>query len=159
MGVTITQDLYPRLSGEIRYLFEQSNARLQSGGVSTTLRGQAHVVHYDILYHFRKVNRPVRPYVAAGVGVKIYRATGDDVAYRPLMQYAWLTRATETKPMFSLGGGVKFQLHGRLTFRLDVRDQLTRFPSNIITPAPGYTLGGWLHDFVPTAGLSWMLPR
>ena len=76
-----------------------------------------------------------------------------------LMQYAWLTRAHDIKPMFSFGGGVKIPLRGRLLFRLDIRDQLTRFPAKIITPAPGLTLSGWLHDFVPTAGLSWLLPR
>src|SRR5439155_9822043 len=27
VGISISHDLYPRLSGEIRYLFEQSNAR------------------------------------------------------------------------------------------------------------------------------------
>jgi len=159
VGLTITQDLYPRVSGEIRYLFEQSNARLRSGSASTSMAGQAHVIHYDVLYHLRNRREPLRPYVAAGFGVKIYRATGDELAYRPLMQYAWLTRAHEVKPMFSFGGGLKVRLKPRLLFRMDIRDQLTRFPTKIITAAPGMSLGGWLHDFVPTAGLSWLLPR
>jgi hypothetical protein len=159
IGLTISQDLYPHLSGEIRYLFERSDARLRSGSVSTSLGGQAHVLHYDLLYHFAKVRRSVRPYLATGFGLKVYRATGQEVAYRPFMQDAWLTRAHEVKPMFSLGGGIKVRLQPHLLFSLDIRDQITRFPTKIITAAPGRALGGWLHDFVPTAGLSYLLPR
>ena len=51
----------------------------------------------------------------------------------------------------------EFRLRGRLLARLDIRDQLTRFPQKIITAAPGLTLGGWLHDLVPTVGLSWLM--
>jgi hypothetical protein len=158
-GLTVTQDLYPRLSGEIRYLYEQSNARLRSGSVSASLSGQAHVVHYDLVYHYGAIRKTARPYVTAGFGIKIYRATGPEVAYRPLMEYAWLTRANEVKPMLSLGTGVKLRLQPHLLVRLDVHDQITRFPTKIIAPAPGMTLSGWLHDFVPTIGLSYVTAR
>ena len=78
------------------------------------------------------------------------------MAYRPLMEYAYLTRTQELKPMLTVGGGLKLRLGERILARLDFRDQITRFPRRIIAPAPGMTLGGWLHDFVPTVGLSWM---
>src|SRR5437773_5690930 len=99
VGVSISHNLYPHLSGEIRYLFEKSDARVTSGAVSAGFSGQAHVLHYDVLYHLRSNRQPMRPYLATGFGVKMYRGTGVEMAYRPLMQYAWLTRAQEIKPM------------------------------------------------------------
>ena len=155
-GVLIGHDLYSHWSGEIRYLFEERGARLRSGGITAGFGGQAHVLHYDLVLHARPRQDRVRPYVAVGGGIKIFRGTGAEVAYRPLMEYAYLTRTQELKPMLTLGGGVRFRLGGRMMGRVDFRDQLTRFPQRIIAPAPGMTLGGWLHDFVPTVGLSWM---
>lgn len=154
-GVLVGQDLYSRLGGEIRYLFEQRNLQIQSGGTAARFQGQAHVVHYDLLFHTRPRKERVRPYLAAGGGVKIFRGTGAEAAYRPLMDYAYLTRTLEWKPMFSVGGGVKIQLGRRTMLRVDFRDQVTRFPTTVITPAPGLNLSGWLHDFVPTVGFGW----
>jgi hypothetical protein len=57
--------------------------------------------------------------------------------------------------MLTAGGGVKIQLKARLLLRIDVRDQITRFPRKLIAPAPGMSLDGWLQDWVPTVGLSW----
>ncbi len=37
-----------------------------------------------------------------------------------------------------------------------VRAPAITAPLPVIAPAPGMTLGGWLHDFVPTVGVSWM---
>jgi hypothetical protein len=155
-GVLIGQDLYSRWSGEIRYLFEQRDARLRSSGAAAGFAGQAHVLHYDLVFHTRPRRDRVRPYVAVGTGIKIFRGTGAEISYRPLMEYAYLTRTQELKPMLTVGGGVKFRLGARMLARIDFRDQLTRFPHRVITPAPGMTLAGWLHDFVPTVGLSWM---
>jgi hypothetical protein len=155
-GVLIGQDLYSYWSGEIRYLFEQRDARLRSSATAAGFAGQAHVLHYDLVLHARPRQDRVRPYVAVGGGIKIFRGTGTEIAYRPLMEYAYLTRTQELKPMLTVGGGLKFRLRGRMMSRVDFRDQVTRFPRKIIAPAPGMKLGGWLHDFVPTVGLSWI---
>ncbi len=155
-GALIGHDLYSHWSGEIRYLFEEQDARLRSNGTTAGFAGQAHILQYDLVLHARTRHGRVRPYVAVGGGVKIFRGTGAEIAYRPLMEYAYLTRTQELKPMLSAGAGLKFRLGGRMTGRVDFRDQLTRFPHKVITPAPGMTLDGWLHDFVPTVGLSWM---
>ncbi|MBZ5617569.1 MAG: hypothetical protein LAQ69_02370 [Acidobacteriia bacterium] len=155
-GVLIGHDLYSHWSGEIRYLFEERDARLQSSGTRAGFSGQAHVLDYELVLHARPRMDRVRPYVAAGGGIKVFRGTGAEMAYRPLMEYAYLTRTQELKPMLTVGGGLKLRLGERILARLDFRDQITRFPRRIIAPAPGMTLGGWLHDFVPTVGLSWM---
>lgn len=154
-GVLLGHDLYSHWSGEIRYLFEIRDSRLRSGNTEATFSGQAHALHYDLVFHTRSRQNRVRPYIAAGAGVKVFRGTGAETAFRPLMQYAYLTQTQEMKAMLTVGGGVKFRLAERMIARIDFRDQLTRFPDRIITPAPGMTLGGWLHDFIPTVGLSW----
>jgi hypothetical protein len=156
VGVLIGHDLYSHWSGEIRYVFEERDARLQSPGAAAGFATQDHVLHYDLVLHARPRHDRVRPYVAVGGGIKIFRGTGAEVAYRPLMNYAYLTQTQELKPMLTVGGGVKFRLGGRMVGRVDFRDQITRFPHKVIQPAPGMTLDGWLHDFVPTVGLSWV---
>jgi hypothetical protein len=156
VGVLIGHDLYSHWSGEIRYVFEEQDARLRSSGITAGFAAQAHVLNYDLVLHARPRQDRVRPYIAVGGGIKIFRGTGAEVAYRPLMDYAYLTRTQELKPMLTLGGGVKFRLGRRMMARIDFRDQLTRFPHKVIQPAPGMTLNGWLHDFVPTVGVSWV---
>jgi len=155
-GLLIGHDLYSRWSGEIRYLYQQRDARLRSGATTATFSGQAHVLHYDVVWHAQPREARVRPYAAVGGGIKVYRGTGSEMAYRPLMEYAYLTRAQELKPMLTFGGGAKIRLRGRVVARIDFRDQLTRYPRKIITPAKGISLGGWLHDFVPAVGVSWL---
>jgi hypothetical protein len=154
-GAVLSQDLYGRWSGEIRYMFEQRNLRVTSGGTTASFTGQAHVLDYDLLFYTRPRNQRVRPYLAVGGGVKLFRGTGTETAYRPLMEYAYLTRTQQLQPMLTAGGGVKIQLNARLRLRIDVRDQITRFPGKLIAPAPGMSLDGWLQDWVPTVGLSW----
>jgi hypothetical protein len=154
-GFLVGQDLYSHWSGEIRYFFEVRDARLRSNTTQTGFSGQAHALHYDIVFHPRPRQNRVRTYFAVGGGIKVFRGTGAETAYRPLMQYAYLTQTQEMKAMLTVGGGLKFRLRGRMIGRIDLRDQVTRFPRKIITPAPGMTLQGWLHDFVPTVGVSW----
>jgi hypothetical protein len=51
---------------------------------------------------------------------------------------------------------MKFRLGRRMVLRIDIRDQITRFPRKMVTPAAGMKLDGWLHDLVPVAGLGWL---
>jgi len=156
VGFLIGHDLYSRWSGEIRYVFEHQNLKLTAAdGTAVSFGGQAHVVQYDVVFHTRPRNEKIRPYVAMGGGIKLYRGTGTETAYRPLMDYAYLTRTQELKPMFAVGGGVKVRMSRRTTLRIDLRDQITRFPEKVIAPAPGTKLSGWLHDFLPAVGISW----
>lgn len=156
-GVLLGQDLYRHWGGEIRYLFEQRSLRVSSGGQTASFAGQAHVLYYDLIYNTRTREERVRPYLAVGGGMKLFRGTGTEEAYRPLMEYAYLTRTRQLEPMLSVGGGVKWAVGKRMVLRIECRDQITPFPNKLIAPAPGMTLKGWLHDFVPTVGLTWRL--
>jgi hypothetical protein len=155
VGASFTQNMYSRVSGEITYLFEQSSLHLSSGSDSASFAGRAHVLQYEILYHLQPRNARVRPYFALGGGMKIFQGTGAEAAYQPLMQYAYLTRTNQLKPMLTFGGGVRVALRGRMAARFDLRDQLTTFPTKVISPAPGMAIDSWLHDFVPTVGVEW----
>jgi opacity protein-like surface antigen len=157
VGASFTQNMYSRLSGEISYLFELSNLQVSSGSDSATFSGRAHVLQYQLLYHLQPRNARVRPYVAVGGGMKIFEGAGAEAAYQPLMQYAYLTRTRELKPLLTFGGGVRVALRGRMAARFDLRDQLTTFPTKVISPAPGMAINSWLHDFVPTVGVEWAL--
>lgn len=155
VGILVGQDRYPRWSGEVRYLFEQRDPCLRAATASASFSGQVHTLQYDMVYRPRAEGR-VQPYISGGGGIKIFRGTGEETAYRPLMEYAYLTRTGEWKPMLSIGGGLKYRLKPRLVARIDLQNQLTPFPQKVIAPAPGMTVGGWLFDFIPTAGFSWL---
>jgi hypothetical protein len=154
-GVGLGHDLYRRWSGEIRYEYQSRNLRLSSGGATAGMAGEAHVLQYDVLWQARPRHDRVRPYLVAGAGFKRYRGTGAEAAYRPLMEYAFLTRTAEWKPMVAVGAGIRWRVGSRLVLRLDVRDQATPFPHHVIAAAGGAGPGAWLNDIVPSFGVSW----
>lgn len=155
-GVYVGQNLYPHLSGELRYAFLQSNLRLQSGGTTATFSGNAHVIHYDILWHFNRGESRVQPFVALGGGMKIFRGTGAPAAYQPLYQVGYMTQTQQLKPMADVGAGVRIAVAHHLFLRAEFRDYITAFPNEVIAAAPGAKFGTILQDFVPMIGLSYM---
>jgi len=143
------------LGGELRYDYEQSDLKLSSGGTSASFGAHTNAIHYDFVLNFNRSNEArVAPFLAAGAGVKVYTGTGKEQAFQPLSNIALLTKTSEIKPLVSVGGGVKFRVASAVQFRVEVRDYLTPFPKNVIAPALGSKVGGWLSDFVAMAGLS-----
>ena len=153
-GAVAGNDMYERLSGEMHYLYRVSNLKVTGGGEQADFSGEAHLVHYDLLYHFADRDARVRPFLAGGGGIKVYRGTGGERAYQPANKFALLTRTQELKPLVSAGGGVKVALTESLHLRLEIRDYITPFPKEVVAPAPGARIKGWLHDFVPMAGIA-----
>jgi len=142
--------------GEVRYLFQRNDMKVSSGGQEYTFGGQTHVIHYDFLIHATSGEDRVRPYVAIGGGFKGYRGTGTERAFQPLSNLAVLSRTSEWKPVVSFGAGVKWTISPRLQLRVEVRDYLTPFPKDVILPAPGSKISGWVHDLTPLVGLSYL---
>jgi hypothetical protein len=153
------QNLYTRLSGELRYTYLQDDLKLSSGGTQATFGGAAHAVHYDLLWHFGTGEAKVQPFVAVGGGMKLYEGTGKEESYQPLSQFAYLTRTQQLEPMVSAGGGVRMALTPRVILRAEFRDYLTPFPSQVIAAAPGVHISGWTHDFVPMIGISYLFGK
>ncbi len=142
--------------GEIRYDYQAGDLQLSQAGTQATFGANSWAVHYDILYHFAGSEATIRPFVAAGAGVKIYRGTGTQVIYQPLSNFALLTQDQDLTPLVSVGAGLKFKLSSRMQFRLEVHDYLTTFPKQVIAPAANAKVGGWLQDFVPMAGIGYV---
>jgi hypothetical protein len=144
------------VSGEVRYSYIMGDARIESGGASTTFGAVTNEVHYDLILHTSNKKR-VQFFVAMGGGVKIFEGTGVEAAYQPLMQYAYLTKTRTLKPMGSVGAGVKFAVSKNVLFRVECRDYISPFPTAVITPAMGATFGHTImHDFVPMVGLGFV---
>jgi hypothetical protein len=153
-GAVAGHDMYERLSGEFHYLYRVSDLKVTGGGQEAEFNGESHIIHYDLVYHTAGRGERIRPFVAGGAGLKVYRGTGAERAYQPASAFALLTRTQELKPMVSAGGGVKAALTERLQLRVEIRDYITPFPKVVVAPAPGARIKGWLHDFVPTVGIS-----
>jgi hypothetical protein len=154
-GAFMGQNLYRHISGELHYGFQQSNLRLQSGGIEATFSGVSHVVHYDVVYHTNRKGSRTQYFAAAGGGMKVFRGTGKEAAYQPLSQYGYLTKTQTVKPMATVGAGVRYSLSPRVNLRTEFRDYITMFPKQLITPAPGTKYGSMLHDFVPMVSISY----
>lgn len=153
-GVFGAQDLYPHLSGELRYIFRFADPRLTSGGTKFVFDGRTHAVHYDFLFFAQNREAPARLFAAGGAGIRVYEGTGRETAVQPLSRFAVLTRTREVKPLISLGGGIRFKVAGRAFLRVEFRDYITPVPRDVITPARGARITGWFHDFVPMFGIS-----
>lgn len=153
-GAWVAHHMYRYVSGEVRYWLQQNDLKLAAGGTKTTFGGRTHAIHYDLLIHAAPMGSAVRPYVAVGGGVKGYFGTGEETAVQPLQDYALLTKTSEWKGLITVGGGVKFSLGPRVILRVEVKDYLTPFPTEVIAPAPGADLGGWIHNIVPQFGVS-----
>lgn len=142
--------------GELRYDYQRGPLELSQGSTQATFSAYSQAVHYDLMWHFTGSEAAVRPFVAAGAGVKIFQGTGTEVAYQPLSNYALLTKARDLVPLVSVGAGFKVRVASHVALRLEVHDFLTPFPKQVITPAANAKASGWMQDFVPMAGLAFM---
>lgn len=148
-----------RWGGEMRFDYQLGNLDLNSGGSSASFAARTYGIHYDALWYAAPNGAKVRPFVAAGVGAKMYVGTGAPQAFQPLSNYALLTHDQEFLPMISAGGGVKMQVGSRVQLRVELHDYMTPFPKRVITPNTGAKVGGWLQDFVPSIGISFTSPE
>jgi len=155
-GAVLGQNLYPRISGELRYTYRFSDLRLSDAGQTATFKGLTHSVHYDILVHSRRRDTRVQPFAAAGGGMRLFRGVGAETSYQPLSSFALLTQTQQWVPLVTFGGGIKYAVSPRILLRIEVRDYFSRFPTKVIAPAPGAHLSGWLHDLVPMAGITFV---
>ncbi len=155
-GGFVGSRLSPHFSGELRYEFFQSDLQLSSGGQTAKFGGRQQAVHYDVLYHFQDSESRTQFYAAVGGGVKVFTGTGTEEAYQPLSQYGYFTKTEQTKPMLSAGGGVTFRLSEKVALRAEVRDFITPFPTQVLTPAPGVKFGSALNNLVPMVAIEYI---
>ncbi len=152
-GGFLGQTMGNRLGGEIRYLYSQNDLKLSSGATEVKFAGRSHLVGYDLLVYATGRDSRIRPYAAAGGGLKIYEGTGAEQPFQPLSNLALLTQTREALPAVDFGGGVKFQATRNMAIRFEFRDYLTNVP-RVFDAAPGAKVSGLLHHWVPAVGFS-----
>jgi hypothetical protein len=154
-GAVLGQIRGGRWGGEFHYLFQTNNMRLRAGeGASgaADFAAQSHAFHYDVLLFATDREARVRPFVAAGPGLKVYQASGQERAFQPLNNIVILSRENEIKFLMSAGGGVKVRVGQAAQVRFDFRDYITGVPKNFAA-FPGVKLAGQFHNFVATGGI------
>ena len=156
VGGVVGQDLYEHLSGEIRYTYRDNDLLLSRGAQKVNMDGDTHSVHYDLLFHPTRKGSRVRPFAALGGGARVFRGTGKEYVDQPLGGLALLTKTSDLKALISIGGGVKVSISNHAIIRVDFRDYLSPFPMKLFVTSPGSRIHGWLQDFVPLAGVSFV---
>lgn len=156
-GGVLGNDRSRHFGGEIRYAFIKDDLRVASGPSKATATAQAHALHYDVLIHGTPRESLVRPFVAMGAGIKMFRGTGAEPPYQPLSNLVVLTRASQTVPLISAGAGIKFLVSKRALVRLDFRDYISPVPDKLLAAPPSSVIGGWMHNFVVQFGVSTIL--
>ena len=158
IGITFTENMYNYVGGEIRYLFRFGGPELKSSGIESNLDGHTNLVTYDFLFYTSPKESSIRPYLAAGAGIKVYTGLGPRFLSidQPLANFALLRPLTQVEPAISVGGGVKFIMPKRIQLRVDFRAYMTPLPDQLFRPVGPSVIRGWLYDFVPLAGISYV---
>lgn len=151
----LSQNNHPRWGGEIRYSYQTGQLQLKQDSITAKFDAETHALHYDFQWHGADIDSPARPYIAFGAGVKVFRGTGTEQLTQPLSRFALLTKTQELKGMISIGAGIKTKIGTNWQLRIDVHDYITPFPKDVITPNLGTSIGGWIHDIVPSVGFAW----
>ena len=157
-GVTLTQNMYNYVGGEIRYLFRFGGPELKSSGIEANLDGHTNLVTYDFLFYTSSKESSIRPFIAAGAGIKVYTGLGPRFLglNRPLADLALLRPVNQVEPAISVGGGMKFLMPKRTQLRVDFRAYMTPLPDQLFRPIGPSVIRGWLYDFVPLGGISYV---
>lgn len=155
-SVWLDNDNSRHWGGELRYDYQTGNMQLSSGGTTAGFGSRSQAVHYDFLLHATPRNAKVRPYLAFGAGVKYFQGTGTEVMAQPLSNIALLSQTNQIEPVVSVGGGIKFNMARHFGFRVEAHDYMSPMPQKVIQPAMNASTGGWIHDIVISAGVSYL---
>jgi hypothetical protein len=152
-GALISADDHRYVGGEVTYLYQQSDFRLKGSGAEPAFGGYTQFIDFRVTVHAASRDAAVRPFIAAGGGAAVYTGTGTESSRQPLNNFAALTATRDTLGMLSVGGGVKVRLSQHVGLRFEVRDNMTPFPEKVMTPVPGASASGWLHNIIPSVAI------
>jgi opacity protein-like surface antigen len=154
-GAVIGEDLYEHISGEARYLYQESHPFLSGTGFRADLAGHSHTLTYDVLFHLLDRDHRMRPFAAVGVGAKYFAATGVAPSFGSAPPAAVLVNADEWKFVGDFGAGVKFRLQRHVIVRAEIRDYVSPFPRRQIAVVGTGKIHGFLHEITPLVGVSY----
>lgn len=154
-GIAIGDEFSDYVSAEFDYLYHDGHPFLQAPGVKTDIQGNSDALTIELLFHFKKREHRLRPFLAGGSGAKEYVIAGPAPFPQPIPQIASLTTNDVWKVVFTVGGGVTFRLIPHMLLRAEFRDYITTFPRQEIVPAPHNTARGIFQQFTPLFGVSY----
>jgi opacity protein-like surface antigen len=154
-GIVLGDEFSDYVSLEFRYLYQDGHPFLQAPGVKSDIQGQSDALTTGLLFHLKKREHRLRPFLAGGAGAKGYIIAGPAPYPQPIPQIASLTTNDVWKVVWSAGGGVTFRLIPHMLLRAEFRDYITTFPRQQIVPAPHNTARGVFEQFTPLFGLSY----
>ena len=154
-GAILGEDLYEHISGELRYLYQDGDPFLSSGGRKVNIQGQSHAVHYDLLFHVRKREERLRPYGTVGGGIKYFRTTGPAPQPQPFPAIASLVNNNQVRWLVTAGAGIKYRLARHAVLGGEFLDYISPCPNRLFIPARNGTGRGIFHQFTPMFGLSY----
>jgi len=156
VGIVAGENPYNHLGGEFRWLFRFGGPQLQSNGITESALGYTNTITYDFLFHLTPRESKIRPFVAAGAGIKVYTGSFRDIN-QPLAAFAVLRPVTQVREAISVGAGLKYLLPKHIQFRLDVHMVTTPLPDRVIQlTRPLTQIHGWVYDVLPLGGLSYV---
>jgi hypothetical protein len=156
LGGLLGDNMYNYIGGEVRYLFQWGAPRLQFQGTRADMSGYSNLLVYDLLIHIKDRDSRIRPFFAAGAGIKIYTGTGQLDLTQPLVRFALLAPGTQVEPAISVGFGLKYKVERHVMLRADFRTYMTPLPGDLFRTNIGSDIRGWVFDFVPQVGVSYI---
>ncbi|HWD98579.1 MAG TPA: outer membrane beta-barrel protein [Bryobacteraceae bacterium] len=157
-GAYISDNRWDYISGELRYIFQDGHPFLNYKGTRVDIQGQSQTITYDLLFYVKSPEHKLRPFVAAGAGVKGFLIAGPEPFPQPFPAIATLNESNQWKFVTDIGGGVKYRIGKHVLLRAEFRDYITTFPSRELTPAPHGTARGVFNQFTPMFGISYVFP-
>jgi hypothetical protein len=154
-SVFVAENEYNYIGGECQYVFRSGGTQLKSPGIVETASGYSNILVYNLTVYMTHRESRIRPFVAAGAGIKIYTNSSRFVP-QPLAGTALLLQGTEVKPAVSFDGGVKYMLPRHVQLRLDFRAYASPTPDDLIRPVAAARIKGWLFDLMPMVGVAYV---
>lgn len=154
-GLLLGDEFSPYVSVELRYLYQDGHPFLQGEGVKSDIQGNSDSATYNVLFHFARRERPLRPFVEGGIGAKGYIIAGPAPFPQPIPAVASLTTNDVWKLVFTAGGGVSYRVMRHMQVRAEFVDYMTTFPRQEIVPAPHNTARGIFQQFTPLFAASY----
>jgi hypothetical protein len=155
VGAFFGQNMYEYVGGELRYLFLWGAPQLQLGNTRATMHGDTNLVVYDFLFHMKSRHSKVRPFLAAGAGIKAFTGNSTQFLTQPLQDFAVLLPRRQVEAAVSVGGGIKFQAARHVLLRADFRTYMSPLPDRLFQMPRFNEIRGWVYNFVPQVGIGY----
>ena len=155
VGAFFGQNMYEYVGGELRYLYLWGSPELRFQNTRATMHGNTNLVVYDFLFHLKSRDSKVRPFFAAGAGIKVFTGTSTQFFTQPLQEFAVLLPERQVEPAVSVGGGIKFAPAKHILVRVDFRTYMSPLPDRLFVIPRFNDIRGWVFNFVPQVGVGY----